>query len=55
MNRETALLFAPAVSISVPGVVTPNVDVPPDPVTVIDTGELRVDAEWLSVTFSTAL
>ena len=55
VNLDTALLFVPARSTPAPGVVTPKVNVPSDPVTVIVTGELVADAPWLSVTLSLTL
>ena len=54
VNFETSFRSVLAESMSVPGVVVPNVEVPPVD-TVIVTGELVVDAPWLSVTFNRAL
>ena len=54
MNFDTSFRSVLAESTSVPGVVVPNVEVP-ELDTVIVTGELVVDAPWLSVTFNRAL
>src|SRR6185436_321006 len=51
---DTSFRPAEAVSVEGPGAVVPKVESPPD-VTVIETGELVVEAPWLSVTRRTEL